>query len=84
LISDLIRAEKENQTLTAEEILSLAVLLLAGGSETTTIHFCLGAQLARLEAKGAIETLLERFPRLERTDEPVKGGEALLVHGPKM
>ncbi|MGH8006588.1 MAG: cytochrome P450, partial [Candidatus Binatia bacterium] len=34
------------------------------------IHFCLGAPLARLEAKLAVEMLLERFPRLARTDEP--------------
>ncbi|MCQ6557623.1 cytochrome P450 [Paenibacillus mendelii] len=30
------------------------------------IHFCLGAQLARMESKIAIRTLLERFPHYER------------------
>ena len=33
-------------------------------------HFCLGANLARLEARIALQTLLERFPRL-RAAEPV-------------
>lgn len=34
-------------------------------------HFCLGAQLARLEARIAIPRLLERFPRLALAGEPV-------------
>jgi cytochrome P450 len=34
------------------------------------IHFCLGAQLARIEAEVAISTLLRRFPDL-RLDDPV-------------
>ena len=183
LLSDLVRAEEENQMLTAEEVLSLAVLVLVGGSETTTnlignamlallshpqqlakvradlalvpqlveetlrydapvqwsarqttqeveiagttlsagavvlalfastnrderkfpdpdhfdilrntdgqlgfgygIHFCLGAQLARLEAKIVLEALLERFPRLARTDAPITPIESSFLRGLK-
>ena len=36
LLSDLVRAEEEEQRLTAEEVLSLALLTLLGGAETTT------------------------------------------------
>jgi cytochrome P450 len=36
IISAFVRAEEENQALTAPEILSLSILLLLGGSETTT------------------------------------------------
>ena len=34
------------------------------------IHFCLGAPLARLEARLAVGALLERFPHLRLADEP--------------
>lgn len=36
LLSDLVRAEEENQMLTADEVLSTALLILIGGAETTT------------------------------------------------
>jgi len=183
LLSDLVRAEEENQTLTGEEILSLAVLLLIGGNETTTnlignatlalcrnpqelarvranpalvpqvveetlrydapvqwllrqttqdvkvagttipagavvmimfaaanrdehkfsqpdrfdilrnpeghlefgfgIHFCLGAQLARLEGRLALEGLLERFPHFSRHEAPVTRFDSIFLRGPK-
>jgi cytochrome P450 len=41
-----------------------AHLAFGGGA-----HFCMGAQLARLEAEIALRALLERFPRLRRAPE---------------
>ncbi len=35
-------------------------------------HFCLGAHLARLEARVLFEELLAAFPRIELTDEPIR------------
>ena len=47
------------------------------------IHFCVGAPLARLEARIALTDVLERLGDIELAgDEPWQPREALHVHGP--
>ncbi|MFE0461281.1 cytochrome P450 [Kitasatospora sp. NPDC058965] len=41
-------------------------------------HFCLGAQLAKLEATTALPALLDRFPGLARAGEPVRRARLVL------
>ncbi len=45
-------------------------------------HFCLGASLARLEARIALETLLERLPDFEIAADRVEPHGSFLVRGP--
>ena len=45
------------------------------------IHFCVGAPLARLEARLALEVLLERCDRLVREPGPVKWNVAVTTRG---
>ena len=44
-------------------------------------HFCLGAPLARLEARVAIQGLLARFERLALEPEPLSWRPELVIHG---
>jgi cytochrome P450 len=46
------------------------------------LHFCLGAQLARLEASLALEALVTRFPEL-RFAGPIQWGDNTVLRGPR-
>jgi cytochrome P450 len=47
------------------------------------IHFCLGASLARLEARVALEELLARYPGFEHCAPRVQNVDSYVVRGPK-
>lgn len=46
-------------------------------------HFCLGAQLAKLEAEVAIGSLLARFPGLSGSSEPPAWRRSMIIRGPE-
>ena len=46
-------------------------------------HFCLGASLARLEGRAALEALVPELPRLARETEQVEYLDSFLVRGPR-
>jgi cytochrome P450 len=47
------------------------------------LHFCLGAQLARLETAVALEGLLTRFPKLRLADPQVAWSRSTILRGPE-
>jgi pimeloyl-[acyl-carrier protein] synthase len=47
------------------------------------IHFCLGAQLARLEASVALRGLLDRFEHIELAEDRVAWSDNTILRGPK-
>jgi cytochrome P450 len=47
------------------------------------IHFCLGAPLARLEAKVCLGQLAARFPGMRSGSQPPEWIDALIMRGPK-
>lgn len=48
------------------------------------IHYCLGAPLARLEARVAMDAFLRRFPRIRMREQRPEWVESFVVRGPKM
>lgn len=48
------------------------------------IHYCLGAQLARLEARIAFEKLLQGLPNLRRGDSAIVWGPNTVLRGPRV
>jgi cytochrome P450 len=46
-------------------------------------HFCLGSQLAKLEAELAIGGLLRRFPDFNGDPEPPAWRRSMIIRGPE-
>jgi cytochrome P450 len=47
------------------------------------IHYCLGAQLARMEAQCGILGLVQRFPKLKLASDRIQWGDNVVLRGPR-
>lgn len=47
------------------------------------VHFCLGSSLARLEARVALDAILDALPRVRKRDAELERVDSSLVRGPK-
>ena len=47
------------------------------------IHYCIGAPLARLEARIALDAFLRRFPNVRLSDQPREWIDSFVMRGPK-
>ena len=45
-------------------------------------HYCLGASLARLEARIALEALVSELPKLRRRSSVIEYVDSFLIRGP--
>ncbi|ONK14097.1 cytochrome P450 [Streptomyces sp. MP131-18] len=48
------------------------------------VHYCLGAPLARMEARAALPALFDRFPSMELADPTPPPIESFISHGPEI
>jgi unspecific monooxygenase len=47
------------------------------------MHYCIGAPLARVELQTALQTVLQRLPRIHLTREPVEYTGGFVIRGHK-
>ena len=80
LLGSANRDEDQFERADAFEITRRGTPHLAFGSG---VHFCLGAALARLEARCALEALFERCSRIEPAYDSVEVVGSLLIRAPK-
>ena len=47
------------------------------------VHFCLGASLARLEARVALDAILDELPRVRKRTPKVEYVDSFMIRGPR-
>jgi cytochrome P450 len=75
-------ANRDESQIDEPELFRIARGTKAGLAFGNGVHFCLGASLARLEARVAIEELVARFRGFERLPGELEWNVAVTVRGP--